>query len=71
MPKLAQKAVIDLQNKTFHVDGQEFPWHIAEEGVEVDGLLDPNAFCHLTFTMLAETVEVVPRETASTDSDSK
>ena len=70
MPKLPKKAVIDLQNKTFHIDGQEFPWYVSEQGIAVDGLLDPNTLCTLTFTMPADTVEIIPRE-PTTDSTSK
>jgi hypothetical protein len=62
MPKLPKKAVLDLNAEKFYIDGEEFPWYITEAGVQVDGLLDRNAIPTLTFTMFAETVEVIPKE---------
>lgn len=61
MVKLPKKAVVDLANEKLYIDGEEFPWFITEEGVEVSGLLDRNVLPTLTFTMFSETVEVIPK----------
>lgn len=61
MPKLPRKATLDLEAQKLYIDGEEFPWYITEEGVEVSGLLDNNSPCViLTFSMLVDTAEVIP-----------
>lgn len=60
MPSLPKKAVVDLASKKLFIDGEEFPWFITEEGIDVSGLLGRNAIPALSFTIIAETVEVIP-----------
>lgn len=64
--RLPQKAVLDLQAERLFIDGAEFPWYITEDGVEVGSLLDKNAIPTLSFTMFAETVEIIPKESEGT-----
>lgn len=64
VPYLAKKAVVDLNTEKLIVDGHKFPWYITQDGVDVASLLDRNAIATLSFTMFAETVEVIPKEAA-------
>jgi hypothetical protein len=57
--------VLDLTAEKLFIDGAEFPWYISEDGVDVASLLDRNAITTLSFTMFAETVEVIPKETTT------
>ena len=68
MPSLPKKAVLDLRCNKFFIDGEEFPWYIAEEGVDIDGLIgsESKMIARLRFTMFAETVEVIPADDAET-----
>lgn len=61
-PRLPRKAVVDLRAKKLFIDGEEFPWFITQDGIDVAGLGDKNALPMLTLSILAETVEVIPDE---------
>ncbi|UYB35505.1 hypothetical protein N9A08_12850 [Arthrobacter koreensis] len=65
MPKLPKKAVIDLRNGSLHIDGEEFPYYITEDGVGVNGLGGRRTIPILTFSVFAEDVEVIPRDDSS------
>lgn len=60
MPTLAKKITVDLKDQKFYIDGVEFPWFISEEGVDVSGL--GTTLERATFTVLADTVEVIPSD---------
>jgi hypothetical protein len=62
MPRLAKKITVDLQREKLHIDGQEFPWYITEEGVHATDLGNPNTLPIVTLSLLAETIEVIPKE---------
>lgn len=65
VPHLPKKAVLDLNAERLFIDGVEFPWYITEDGVDVASLLDSNAIPTLSFTMFAETIEVMPKKTTT------
>lgn len=62
MTALPKKAVVDLRVGRLFLDGEEFPWFITEAGIDVSGLGDRNALPVLSFSILAETVEVIPKD---------
>ena len=62
--RLAEKAVVDLRDGSLHIDGEEFPYYITESGIAIDGLGDRNAIPTLSFSVFAQDVEVIPRESA-------
>lgn len=62
MPTLAKKITVDLKDQKFYIDGVEFPWFISEEGVDVSGLGTTLEIPRATFTVLADTVEVIPSD---------
>jgi hypothetical protein len=62
MANLPQKALVDLRDSKLYLDGQEFPWYITESGVAIDGLGDRDTLPVLTFSIYAETVEVIPKD---------
>jgi hypothetical protein len=60
MPELPKKVTIDLASKKLFVNGEEFPWHLTEEGPRLMALTDPDALPSVTLTFYAEDVEVIP-----------
>jgi hypothetical protein len=62
VPRLPDKAVIDLRAKKLFIDGEEFPWYITQDGIDIDGLGDKNALPMLSLSILVRTVEVIPDE---------
>lgn len=67
MPDIAKKAVLDLAQKKFYVDGEEFPWFIDVDGPTLNNLCSPDTLRSVTLTFFVEDVEVVPEEAASSD----
>ncbi|MGG7510894.1 hypothetical protein [Plantibacter sp. YIM 135249] len=55
---LARNIVVDRRNgkHSITIDGQEFPWHIAEDSIETHSGLDDVA--RVTVTILAENLRV-------------
>ena len=64
MPSLPKKIVLNLDTEKVFVDGEEFPWYIVEDSVDVSGLMTENAIPALTFSLFAVTIEVVPKRPA-------
>lgn len=62
MPSLPKKVVLDMRCEKLFIDGEEFPWWITESGIEVSGLLDRNSLPTLTFSMFADNIEVIPKD---------
>jgi hypothetical protein len=62
VPRLADKAVVDLRAKKLFIDGEEFPWFISQDGVDIEGLGDKKALPLLSLSILVRTVEVIPDE---------
>jgi hypothetical protein len=67
MPELPRRAVIDLRANKLFIDGEEFPWYITEDGIDVIGLGDKHALPVLSFSILAETVDVIPKDDIAQD----
>lgn len=65
MPSLPKKAVLDLRCNKLFIDGEEFPWYITEDGVDVAGLCGRHTIPTLSFTIFAETVDVIPADSDS------
>lgn len=66
MPKLASRITIDQAKHVVCFDGEEFPYYIAEDGVEVNNVGDPNHIPSVTLTILADDVEVLPARVSLT-----
>ncbi|ORL40177.1 hypothetical protein A6F59_16710 [Prescottella equi] len=62
MPGIAKKAVLDLAQKKFYVDGEEFPWFIDADGPTLNNLCSPDTLRSVTLTFFVEDVEVIPEE---------
>lgn len=60
--RLAKLATVDLNTWVVTFDGDPFPYYMAQEGVDVEGLGDPNGIPVVRFGVLAETVHVIPKE---------
>lgn len=60
--RLVKLATVDLNTWVVTFDGDPFPYYMAQEGVDVEGLGDPNAIPVVRFGVLAETVHVIPKE---------
>lgn len=58
MPELAKKITIDRQTSTIHIDGAEFPWYVADTGIDVTD--DPHAISVVHLPILADHVEIIP-----------
>ena len=64
MPEVAKKATLDLAQKKLFIDGEEFPWHISEEGPRLTP--DTASFGHcITLTFYAHNIEVIPAKTTA------
>jgi hypothetical protein len=59
-PTLAKKITVDLHAKRLYVDGVEFPWHVSADDIEITGL-GPDSMPTVRLSILAETVEVIPK----------
>lgn len=57
-PRLAKRVVIDTLNQTVTIDGDRFPWYIAEGGVYVP-VPDGPALPTVELKVLADEVVVV------------
>jgi hypothetical protein len=53
---------VDLRAKKLFIDGEEFPWFISQDGVDIEGLGDKKALPMLSLSILVRTVEVIPDE---------
>lgn len=62
MTEFAKKITIDEQRKKLFINGVEFPWHVTEDGFYVTRLLANNEIPTVSFTVFAETVEVIPAD---------
>lgn len=61
MPELAKHVTVDLAQKKLYVNGEEFPFYIAEGGIRVDGLAaEVGGLATVTVTFFTEDIEVVP-----------
>ena len=60
--RLAEKIVVNLGTFSLQIDGDEFPFHLTEDGVDVNDLGNPRALPSATFTVPAKTVEVIPSD---------
>lgn len=61
MPSLPKKITIDQNAKKMFVDGVEFPWYITAEGVAINGVGSNHTIPTVTFSLMADTVEVIPQ----------
>lgn len=61
MPELAKKITIDRKTKKLYIDGVEFPWHITEDGPQVDGVCAVHEIPRVTITMHTRDLEIIPR----------
>lgn len=59
MAELAKSAVIDHSRKTLTIDGQEFPWYIAEGGIGLT-MLGGSELIRVCVDILVTAVEVIP-----------
>lgn len=61
MPDIAKHVTVDLAQRKLYVNGEEFPFHIAEGGIRVDGLAaEAGGLATVTVTFFADDIEVVP-----------
>lgn len=65
MPEVAKKATLDLARRKLFVDGEEFPWHISEDGPQLNDLVSPPR--SITLTFYAHDVEVIPVKTIAVE----
>lgn len=57
----AKSVVIDLQNKEIRIEGEPFPYAIAEEGWNLTS--ESDALVRVTVTFFADAAEVLPLST--------
>ncbi|MBF6411217.1 hypothetical protein [Nocardia farcinica] len=61
MPDIAKHVTVDLAQRKLYVNGERFPFHIAEGGIRVDGLAaEAGGLATVTVTFFADDIEVVP-----------
>ncbi|MBF6188005.1 hypothetical protein [Nocardia farcinica] len=60
MPELAKHVTVDLAQKKLIINGEEFPFHIAEGGIQIDRLGALRGPATVTVTFFTEDIEVVP-----------
>lgn len=60
MPKLAEKVTLDLARKKLFIDGEEFPYHITEDGPQISDLMNHSALRSVTLTFYVKDIEVLP-----------
>lgn len=61
MPSIPKKITIDQNSKKMFVDGVEFPWYISPAGPTVGDVGTTHDLPTVTFSLIADTVEVLPR----------
>lgn len=62
MPELAKKITIDRKHHKVYIDGQEFPWYIAEYGPEAKSLDDRIAVPVVHIPVIAADIEIIPKD---------
>lgn len=61
MPDIAKHVTVGLAQRKLYVNGERFPFHIAEGGIRVDGLAaEAGGLATVTVTFFADDIEVVP-----------
>ena len=60
MPELAGKITINRKTRTVHIDGIEFPWHIAEQGPDVESCAARRGVPIIHIPVFAQDVEIIP-----------
>lgn len=60
MPDIAKHVTVDLAQRKLYINGDEFPFCIAEGGIHVDRLPDRRGPAKVTVTFFADDIEVVP-----------
>lgn len=61
MPDIAKHVTVDLAQRKLYINGERFPFHIAEGGIRVDGLAaEAGGLATVTVTFFADDIEVVP-----------
>lgn len=61
MPELAKKITIDRKAATISINGQEFPFAIAEHGPEVENPMATHDLPVVMLPVLARDVEIIPK----------
>lgn len=59
--RICSKVTVDENDHSVAFDGQRFPFCISEDGIEIHNLGTVGFLPSLTFTVLAESIEVVPK----------
>lgn len=67
MPELAKKVTLDLARKKLFIDGEEFPWHISEEGPVLHDVMTANSLRSVSITFYAADVEVIPEKSRAVE----
>ena len=60
--KLARKITIDRQAKRVLIDGEQFEYHLAVEGPDVDNAMSSVDLPIVYLPVLAEDVEIIPKD---------
>lgn len=60
MAKFAEKVTIDRKRKVVLIDGEEFPYFLAEEGPSVENPLDRHSPPVISLPLIANDVEIIP-----------
>ena len=60
MPEMAKKVTIDRKHSKVYVDGVEFPWHIAEQGPDVESAAAHRGAPTVHIPVLTRDVEIIP-----------
>ncbi|MBF6189439.1 hypothetical protein [Nocardia farcinica] len=60
MPDIAKHVTVDLAQRKLYVNGEEFPYLVAEDGIQIDHLVARRGPTPVTVTFFTEDVEVVP-----------
>lgn len=61
-PVLPKKITVDLRDRRVYVDGEEFPWFLGAEGVDVMDLATEEALPGIRLRILAETIDVIAED---------
>ena len=67
MPELAKKVTLDLARNRLFINGEEFPWHISEEGPVLNDVMARNALRSVSITFYAEDIEVIPAKSVAVE----
>lgn len=57
---IPKKVIVDRSQQKVFVDGEQFPYFIAEDGIQIDHLATDGPVL-ITVTFLAEDAEVIPK----------